>query len=113
MVFHTRQVDDHRVALADDFGFGDTDRVDALADDFDGDRQRLGVVVALGLERHRRPTLEVETEGRTVTGDQVGREGPNRDENDADEREYEATTHGYRLLLVVFFVGRGFRGRCG
>jgi hypothetical protein len=80
--------------LTDDFGLGHADRVDALTDDFDRDGQRVGVVVAHGLEGDRGATLEVEAERGTVARDEVRRHRGNRHEDDANEREEKPTTHG-------------------
>lgn len=101
--------------MTNDLGFRDTDRVDALADDLDGNRQGVGVVVALGFEGDRGSALQVEAEGRAVAGDEVRRHRGDRDEDDSDEGEEKAAAHWARLLLVVavvFVTGRGFCNRC-
>ena len=93
LVLDARKVDDDGVALADDLGLGHTDRVDALADDFNRDAERVLVERTLRFQSDGGTALQVETERRLVSGDQVARESRGRNDDDADERKEKTTTH--------------------
>jgi hypothetical protein len=92
LVVDSRQVDDDRVSLTDDFRFGDTQGVDSFPDALDGEIETLGVELPDRFLGDRDASLEVETERRFVSGDQVSGQRAKDDDDETDECESETAT---------------------
>ena len=100
LVVDAGEVDDDGVPLPDDFGFGDTQRVDTLTDSLHGQVEALGIELPDWLLGDRHSALQVETESRVVAGDEVADEHSPDDQENGNEIERESTTHRNQLPEV-------------
>jgi hypothetical protein len=94
LILYAWEVDDDGATLSDDFWFGDTEGVNALADDFHCDIERIYFVLSDRLQGDRHPTLQVKSECRRVTSQQVGSETAKGDHENGDERYEKTSAHG-------------------
>ncbi len=85
-VLDAGQLDHHVVPLAADVGLCHAQGIDPLADDGDGLVENAAVDLALGLEHHRRPALEVQAQQGLVAGGHCGTQGDHCNRDDANER---------------------------
>ena len=85
MVFDTWQIDNHSIALTNDFRFGNSERVDSIANSLDRHVEALGTEFTYRFLCDCDATLQVETESWRVVGQYV----PSRcaDENQQEKRK--------------------------
>ena len=94
LVFDTGEVDHHGVARPDDLRFCHTERIDAGPDDFNRHLQGSRLVLSHRGQGDRGPTLQIETECRSVPDHDVRRQPAKDEDDDAKERGDESLGHG-------------------
>ena len=89
-----------------DLGLGDAEAVDPVADDVDGDVERVGLELADRRQDDRDAALQVEAEHRLVVARDRREEGPDDEDHRADQED-DVPAHGSVVARAV--VGRGAR----